>query len=291
MELSLKNRAAIITGASQGLGLAISKKFAQAGAEILMCARDPLVLGRAYEEVTISAAAEQAVSYIAADISNPADAHLLVETAMEQFSRLDILVNNAGVYGPKGPVEENDWEYWVQAIQINLMGSVLMCREVLPHLKANRSGKIIQLSGGGATSPIPYLSAYAASKAAIIRFVESLAGEVRDFGIDVNAIAPGALNTRMLDEILAAGPEKVGRKFFERSLCQKNQGGTPLEKGADLAVFLASSASNGITGKLISAIWDPWDNLRDHLPDIQNTDIYTLRRIVPKDRGLDWGEP
>jgi len=116
-----------------------------------------------------------------------------------------------------------------------------------------------------------------------------LAEEVREHRIDVNSIAPGPLDTRLLDEVLAAGPEKVGRNFYERSVKQKEQGGAPLEKGADLAVFLASSASDGITGKLLSAVWDPWQSLPEHLEELQKTDIYTLRRIVPKDRGYDWG--
>src|SRR5437773_10825448 len=126
-----------------------------------------------------------------------------------------------------------------------------MCRAILAHFKKNGAGKIIHLSGGAATNPLPRISAYAASKAGIVRFMETLAEEVRAFHIDVNAIAPGALNTRLLDEILIAGAERVGPGFYERSLRQKEQGGTPLERGADLAVYLASEASNGITGKLI----------------------------------------
>ena len=91
----------------------------------------------------------------------------------------------------------------------------------IPHFKQNRHGKIIILSGGGATKPMPYLSAYAASKAGVVRFAETLAEEVKDFNIDVNTVAPGALNTRLLDEVLAAGPEKVGKAFYEQSLKQQ----------------------------------------------------------------------
>ena len=114
-------------------------------------------------------------------------------------------------------------------MRVNLFGSVLCCRAVLPHFRANGYGKIIQLSGGGATSPLPRLSAYAASKAAVVRFAETLAEEVRGTGIDVNAIAPGALNTRLLDEVLEAGPERVGDAFYERALEQRSSGGTPLD--------------------------------------------------------------
>jgi NAD(P)-dependent dehydrogenase (short-subunit alcohol dehydrogenase family) len=136
---------------------------------------------------------------------------------------------------------------------------------------------------------MPYLSAYAASKAAIVRFAETLSEEVKDFGIEVNTIAPGALNTRLLDEIIAAGPTKVGENFYAQSLKQQSSGGTPLNVGASLCVFLASEKSDGITGKLISAVWDPWNDLPAYLEELKNSDIYTLRRITPADRGKTWG--
>jgi 3-oxoacyl-[acyl-carrier protein] reductase len=208
---------------------------------------------------------------------------------MMQLGGLEILVCNAGVYGPKGPIQDILWSEWSHAIAINVMGTVLPCREVLPYFVQQRYGKIIILSGGGATKPLPYLSAYAASKAAAVRFSETLAEEVRGLGIDVNSVAPGALNTRLLDEVLEAGPDKVGHAFYEQSLRQKEAGGTPLDRGAALSVFLASSSSDGITGKLISAVWDPWETLPEHSEDLKDSDIYTLRRIVPRDRGKDWG--
>ena len=114
----------------------------------------------------------------------------------------------------KGSIETNDWSEWVKTIEINLFGSILMTRELIPIFKKQRYGKIIQLSGGGATNPMPNISAYAVSKAAVIRFMETIAEELKGFNIDVNAIAPGALNTRMLDEIMEAGPDKVGMNFF-----------------------------------------------------------------------------
>jgi NAD(P)-dependent dehydrogenase (short-subunit alcohol dehydrogenase family) len=288
MTFALEGRNAIITGANQGLGLAIARAYVMAGASVLLCARDAQLLERARDQVASLAAPGQKVLAQIADISKQADVENLATTAWRAFPQLHILVNNAGVYGPKGLIEDVDWGEWIKAIEINLCGSVMMCRAVLPHFKAHRYGKIVQLSGGGATNPLPRISAYAASKAAIIRFAETLAEEVRENHIDVNAIAPGALNTRLLDQVLAAGVEQVGKDFYERSLKQKAQGGTPLERGAQLAVFLGSAASDGITGKLISAVWDPWETLPEHLDDLQKTDVYTLRRITPKDRGLGW---
>jgi NAD(P)-dependent dehydrogenase (short-subunit alcohol dehydrogenase family) len=290
MSRILENQCAIITGASQGMGFAIARKFLDAGANLMICARDAELLDCAAKELANVAGKGQVVISMAADVSNSAAVAKVVETALQEFGRLNILVNNAGVVGPIGAVDEVDWDEWVRAIQINLLGPVLLSRAVLAHFKQFGRGKIIQLSGGGATQPLPMLSAYAASKAAVVRFVETLAEETRQHHIDVNALAPGALNTRLLDEFIAAGPQRIGRAFHERALQQRLDGGTPLAVAADLALFLASPQSDGITGKLISAVWDPWKNLPDRLDDLNETDIYTLRRILPKDRGMVWGD-
>jgi NAD(P)-dependent dehydrogenase (short-subunit alcohol dehydrogenase family) len=284
----LAGRHAVITGANQGLGLAIAEAYVAAGASVLMCARDEALLDRARASVAARAQRGQRVEAERADVSIPADVETLFARAFALFPQLHILVNNAGVYGPLGPTESVDWAAWARAIEINLYGSVLPCRAVLPHFKHHRHGKIIQLSGGGATNPLPRITAYAASKAAIVRFAESLALEVRAFGIDVNAIAPGALRTRLLDEVLAAGPDAVGPEFHGRMLETKAEGGTPLERGAALAVYLGSRESDGITGRLLSAVWDPWETLAGHRSELQDSDIYTLRRIVPADRGHNW---
>jgi NAD(P)-dependent dehydrogenase (short-subunit alcohol dehydrogenase family) len=288
MTKALADRCAIITGASQGLGFEIARKYLEAGANLVICARNESLLEKSSQ--TLRKYAENGRSLIAlpADISDSRDAAMLVDTALKEFGHLEILVNNAAVAGPCGAIESVDWDEWVRAIAINLLGPVLLSRAVLPHFKQAGYGKIIQLSGGGATSPLPNLSAYAASKAAIIRFVETLAEETRQHHIGVNAIAPGALDTRMLDEFIAAGPEKLGRAFHEQTLQQKKNGGVPLHKGADLAVFLGSALSDGITGKLISAVWDNWNALPSHLDDLNCSDVYTLRRIIPKDRGMTW---
>ena len=289
MQRCLEKKVAIVTGASQGLGVEIARKYIEAGASVVLCARNAALLESVAAELQTLLSPPQHVIAIPGDVAKDDDVQAIVATTKAKLGRIDVLVNNAGVYGPKGTIEDVDWKEWVRAIEINLYGSIMMCRAVLPIFKAQRYGKIVQLSGGGATNPLPRLSAYAVSKAAIVRFVETLAEEAWEYRIDVNAIAPGALNTRMLDEVLEAGPEKVGQVFYDRSLKQKQQGGSPLDKGADLAVFLGSPASDGITGKLISALWDPWADLPKHLEDLNDSDIYALRRIVPKDRGKTWG--
>ncbi|MGO9898373.1 MAG: SDR family NAD(P)-dependent oxidoreductase [Solirubrobacteraceae bacterium] len=286
----LDGRSALITGASQGFGLAIARAYINEGANVFICARDAGQLEQARSELIGRAGGDgRRVGAQVADVSQPQQVAMLVATAIEFFPELSILVNNAGVYGPKGPVETVDWEVWVRAINVNLMGSVLAARALISQLRRIGKGKIVQVSGGGATSPLPGLSAYAASKAAVIRFIETLAIELKPDRVDVNAVAPGALNTRMLDEVIEAGPEQVGEDFYQRALAQLRSGGTPLERGAELAVWLASAASDGISGKLISAMWDPWRELPKYHKDLES-DVYTLRRIVPADRGLSWGD-
>jgi NAD(P)-dependent dehydrogenase (short-subunit alcohol dehydrogenase family) len=285
-ERPLAGRVAIVTGASRGLGRAIAAGFVAAGADVLLTARDDDALRAAADEVRASGPGR--VRTMAGDASDPEAARAAVLRAEDELGAVTVLVNNAGVYGPIGPVEDNDWAEWTQALAVNLLGTVAFCRAVVPGMRRRGYGKIVNLSGGGATAPLPRFSAYAASKAAVVRFTETLAEELADCRVDVNAIAPGALNTRLLDEVLAAGPERAGQAFFERSLKQRDDGGVPLQKGAALAVFLASAASDGISGRLLSAVWDDWAGLPAKRPALAGSDVYTLRRIVPKDRG--WPE-
>jgi NAD(P)-dependent dehydrogenase (short-subunit alcohol dehydrogenase family) len=156
---------------------------------------------------------------------------------------------------------------------------MLCCREAIPLMRRHDYGKIIVISGGGATRPLPRFSAYAASKAAVVRFAETLAYELRGSGIDVNSIAPGALNTQMLDEVLEAGPERAGQSFYDKAVEQKAKGGTPLDIAAHLVAFLASPACDGISGRLISAVWDNWQYLPQEYLQENNPDRYTLRRV------------
>jgi 3-oxoacyl-[acyl-carrier protein] reductase len=286
--VKLEGRGIIVTGASQGLGAALAEACVREGAHIVVCARDAVLLEQTRKKLASLATAGQQVIAQTADVRRPEDVHRLFEMAAVALPRIDGLVNNAGVYGPKGALEDVDLQEWWNCIEINLLGVVLTCREILPIFRKQGHGKIVNLSGGGATAPLPRISAYAASKAAVVRLTETLAEETKGSGIDINAVAPGALNTRLLDEILESAPEQVGADFYERAVKQKAQGGTPLEKGVGLCLFLLSTASDGITGRLISAVWDPWENMGERLNELRSTDIYTLRRIVPADRNLKW---
>jgi NAD(P)-dependent dehydrogenase (short-subunit alcohol dehydrogenase family) len=288
--MKLRGRFALITGASQGLGAEIARQYVAHGASVMLCARSADRLEAEREALTPLLAPNARIVAIAGDVGESRDVDAIFARLHSEFPRLDILVNNAGVYGPMGNIEDIDWDEWVDAIKINLLGLVYVSRAAMPTFRTQRYGKIINISGGGAANPMPAITAYAASKAGVVRFTESLALECRDDHIDVNAIAPGALVTQMMEQLLEAGPEKVGQQFYDRMKKIADDGGTPLDVGAGLCVFLGSPDSDGITGKLIAAQWDRWEDWPQHLDELNASDVYTLRRITGRDRNKKWGD-
>ena len=275
--MKLKGRVAIVTGSGRGIGKAIAVGFAREGANLV-------VVARTFSEVLETAKEIEALGGEAlplkVDVSSRSGVETMVHKALEKFGRIDILVNNAGMLGPLGPLYENDVDEWIKTINVNLIGTFLCCRAVLPVMIKQRKGKIINLSGGGAAYPKPFFSAYAVSKAAIVRLTETLAEEVKEYNIQVNAIAPGPVKTRMQEQVVKAG-EKAGLKALEEAKEVLKTGGANPKHAVELAVFLASEESNGLTGRLISALWDDWQNLKreDTIKEVMAKGLYTLRRI------------
>ena len=267
-----------------GLGKAIALTFAKEGSHLVLASRTKSYLEAAKQELE---GFDSRVEIFPVDISRPKEVEALIDFTLSKFATIDILVNDAGIHGPLGPMAESDIDKWIYAVEVNLVGTYLCSRAVLPTMIQRRKGKMINLSGGGATSPRPFFSAYSASKTAVVRLTETLAEEVAEFNIQVNTISPGAMNTRLLDEIARAGAA-AGPKAMQEVTKQLQTGGTLMEKPAALALFLASEESDGLTGRVISAVWDDWKTIPQHLPDIMSSDMYTLRRIMPEDRGYNW---
>ncbi len=282
--MTLKDRVALVTGGSQGIGKAVVARLLREGARVAFCGRNEKALRAARDE--LSPIGSEVFAF-RADVCDEADVAKLVTATLDRFSRLDILVNNAGVYGPIGPAWENDPAEWREAITINLVGAFLVCRAVVPVLIRARRGKIVNVSGGGAATPFPRFTAYAASKAALVRFTETLALELKEHNVQVNAVAPGFVATRLHQRTLKAG-ERAGADFLKKTQEQIAQGGVDPDIPAALVAFLASDRTDRITGKFISSVWDEWAGFEQHLDEIATTDIYTLRRIVPSDRGMTW---
>ncbi len=270
---NFKKNTVLITGGTSGIGLTIAREFAKSGATVIIIGRDKSKLKTAQGEIS---KLSTCVSF-AVDVSKKEAITKVVKLVVKKFKKIDILVNCAGVYGPIGEFHTNDLNSWQEALSINLLGTVFTSQSVLPFMLKQKKGKIINLSGGGAVKPFPNFSAYAVSKAAVVRFTESLAYEYKEYNIQINAIAPGAVNTSFLERVLAA-KEKAGKNFYQKSLEQKRTGGDSPIEAAKLVLFL-STPVNTTTGKIISAKWDPWkkDSFIKHLK--KDEDFCTLRRI------------
>ena len=274
----LKDRVSIITGAGRGIGRAIALAFAREGAPLILAARSA---GQLEETATLCRENGVAAVSIPTDVAQREQVQHLAATALKEFGRVDVLVNSAGVYGPIGPTSEVDLNAWVQAVNVNLMGPLFLCRALLPHMQKRRQGKIILLGGGGATTPLPNFSSYAASKAGLARLADTLAEELKEFNIQVNVIAPGLVDTQLQDEVLAAGNRAGGVYEKIKAAREKGTGAVSPEVAADLAVFLASGASGSLTGKLIAAPYDPWKQWQGQAEKLNSTPLYTIRRLDP----------
>ena len=233
--MRLANKVAIITGGSRGIGRAIALSFAREGARVAVVGRNKILCDQIVTQILKN---DGYALSIQADVSSEADVAKMVEQTKDKFQRVDILVNNAAVNLPYRAVTELSLDEWNWIISINLTGTFLCCRAVLPQMIAQRFGKIINLSSLGGRIGAAGRSPYRASKAAIINFTECLAAEVKEFNIDVNAICPGAVETDMLREI-------TGGEMPTHAM--------PTEDIAAVAVFLASDESRAITGTAINA--------------------------------------
>lgn len=276
MERFLTDQVALLTGASRGIGRALAWSLVRAGAKLGLVARHAAAL----EEIAadIRSGGGQALA-LPGDLASRGIIPGLVERARQELGEIDLLIHVAGIQGPIGPFQDNDLHAWEQVIRTNFLGAVWLLNAVLPSMIARRRGKIINFSGGGATSPRPNFSAYAASKAALVRFTETLAVELKPYNIQANAVAPGAVNTQMLDEVIAAG-DRAGEEYHQ-ALKRVRTGGTPVELVCELVLFLASPASGKLTGKLISAPHDPWREWANKDEKLNDTPLYTIRRLDP----------
>src|SRR3989338_8880338 len=252
----MQGKVVLITGGSLGIGQCIAKTFAKEGARVFICSRtsaDVNYITKAIQEEN------EFCEGLSMDVTDSGQVKAWVEDIYQRLKRVDLLINCAGIYGPIGPMETLDPKEWKNTVEINLFGTVNCIRAVVPIMKKQRAGKIINFSGVGVIT-------------------EVLARELKDFNIQVNAIAPGAVNTRFLDRVLEAG-SNPGKEFYERSLRQKEEGGTPPELAAKLALFLASEDSNFITGKIISAKWDPFHQAKEFREELEKGGLWNLRRI------------
>jgi NAD(P)-dependent dehydrogenase (short-subunit alcohol dehydrogenase family) len=281
----LASQNCIITGASRGLGARLALAFWEEGANLLLVGRSLTTLNLLSR--TLPDRKNQRRFCLETDLGEPEAPPHVVRSARKVFRSLGILVNNAAVQGPIGPAWQVDWEDWKQALQVDLFAPIELCRLCIPWMVEGGFGRIINISGGGATAARPNFSAYATAKTALVRFSETLALEAQNAGVAINCVAPGAMNTTLLDTIIRAGPESAGEEEYQKAVLMQQHGGDSSSRAVALCLFLASQASSGISGKLISAPRDPWESLPERLEDLRSTPDYTLRRVSPGSRRED----
>lgn len=271
----LQNKSAIVTGGSRGIGFAIAQELISQGALVVICSRTKDELEKALKILNKN----KTVFGITCDISKFSDCKKLIKFAKRKLNNIDILINNAGIYGPIGPFEELSMRNWHKALEINLMGMVYCSSLVIPEMLKKGRGKIINLCGAGVGSSktMPNFTSYFTSKFAVAGFSEVLADEFQEKNIQVNAISPGAVNTYLNEYLIKQGPKKSGREMYDIALKQKRGGGTPPQVAAKLVAYLSSDQANHISGRLLSAKWNPPEKLKNIKNFSRN--LFKLRRI------------
>src|ERR1700745_2590342 len=239
---------AVVTGASRGLGRLCARELAAHGANLLLVARDPMALADVAFEIKANHPGRE-VTILSCDLSD-SDAPQRVREAADQLGRVGLLVNNAAVQSPICTAGEVPWREFEEALRLDFLVPVALCRAVIPSMKARARGWIINISGGGATSPRPMFAAYAAAKTALVRFTETLAIETAGYGIRVNAVAPGAFASGMTKAVHAAA-ETAGaaEALIAHELLDSNNI-VNAAKAARLVVYLTLGEGREITGKL-----------------------------------------
>ena len=266
----------VLTGSSTGIGRALAQRLLSRGHH---------VWGLARSDQSAFAAQHPTFRFSRCDVARAAT------EVSAAFPHVDALITAAGLQGEIGRALTADPVNWSTTVRANLDGTFFALRafaDLLSRPPSARRAKIVCFSGGGATKPRTNFSAYGVAKTGVVRLVETIAEEERARPLDINALAPGAINTRLTDEVLALGPDKVGPAEYASAQKQKATGGASLDRALDCVEWLISPSSDGITGRLIAAPWDPWPTLDQHRAALATSEIFTLRRITPEDRGQKW---
>src|SRR6185503_7521156 len=250
MDLGLKGKIALVAAASRGLGRAVAEELAAEGAMLVLCSRKADAISQTASEIAQASGAE--VLALAADVSKAEDVATLVRSGIERFGRIDILVTNAGG-PPAGSFESFSPEQWEAAARLTLFSAVELARNVLPGMKEQRWGRILNITSIAVKQPVENLMLSNSLRAAVTGFARTLANEVASFGITVNNIMPGYTRTERVEELAAATAKSTGasaeavRGKWESQI-PMGRLGEPREFAA-LAAFLASDRASYITGQ------------------------------------------
>ncbi len=272
----LDGRVALITGGGRGIGRAIALAYAAEGARLALSARTASELDETAQLISEQFGNE--VITVIADVSDQVQVDRTVRSALDHYGAIDVLVNNAGNIGPVGRVWENDPQDWARTIAVHLMGVFYGCHATIPSMIERGSGRIVNMSGVGG----PNTTAYDAAKIAIVNFTENLALELADTSITVNAISPGSIHTRMWEETRDLSLAIGDMATYERGVQVTSGQGASIERAAELAVFLGSDDCGRLSGRLIRAFADRFEDFPAHVEEIVDSEAYLLRRVDPE---------
>ena len=272
----LDGRVALITGAGRGIGQAIAMAYAAEGAKLVLAART----GSELEETAgrISSQFGSDVSTIIADVTTREQVDAAVAQTLERHGVIDAMVNNAGNIGPVGRLWENDPDDWARTVAVHLLGVFYGCRAVVPPMRERGSGRIVNMSGVGG----PNTSSYDAAKTAIVNLTENLALELADTPITVNAISPGSIHTRMWEETRDLALAIGDMATYERGVQVTTGQGASIERAAELAVFLGSDDCGALSGRLVRAFADRFEEFPSRVDEIMASEAYQMRRVDPE---------
>jgi NAD(P)-dependent dehydrogenase (short-subunit alcohol dehydrogenase family) len=272
--MSKSNLRIIITGGGSGIGAALAVELGGLGHSVLIC-------GRRADKLQEVAGHSHNINTFQCDVSDEDDVIAFVQYVSHENDGVDVVINCAGVFGAIGRFDQTDSALWRKTIDINLFGTYLISKHFMDLLLKSNVRRIVNFAGGGAFNAFPNYSAYAVSKAAVVRFSENMAAEFVDLGVLVNCIAPGFVATEIHDATLSVGEEMAGASHFKETEGKLVSGAVPMELPVECVKFLISSAADGLSGKTISASFDRWSSpeFEQSVKEINESDLYTMRRV------------
>ncbi len=282
-----QSRVGVIAGATGFLGSILAKHYASAGLDLILIGKDDFKLQRLKDELERSSKSD--VTTVTLDFEG--DYISKLSARIDDFSEhIDFFISAIGNQGPISPTLLSKDRDWSKSIQTNLILPVNLSKFFMAKFLKNGRGSAILASGGGAANVRKNFSAYASAKAGLVRFVETLAAEIEEFDVRINAIAPGVMPSKMMEEIVEKSFTSAGKAEVSKAIDSLENRKWDPKNVLNLCDFLVSDKSRGITGKLISAEWDNWPDWPHHIDLLRDSDLYTLRRVTGRDRGQTWGD-
>lgn len=282
-----QNRVGAIAGATGFLGSVLARHYVSAGLDVILIGKDKAKLQNLKHELERNSKGD----VIIVTLDFEADYISELSATIGDFSEhIEFFISTIGNQNPISPTLLSEDYDWSKSIQANLILPVNLAKFFMTKFLKNGHGSAILASGGGAANPRENFSAYASAKAGLVRFVETLAAEIDEFDVRINAIAPGVMPSKMMREVVEKSAASAGKAEVLKAINSLEDRRWDSRKVLSLCDFLVSDKSRGITGKLISAEWDKWSDWPEHIDQLRESDLYTLRRITGRDRGQTWGD-